>query len=194
MKRLITIALALLICGAALAEAGGPGLRAGIAWGMTQEAVLAAEQPADYEVESRAGGAQVLEIEDMELDGVAYDLEYCFVSGVLTAMNCEFDAEDITPQALAERLDGQYGSRGAGDTGRFCALMGALVGGQYALTGELRDGDFFFDWSGPDGTYVALTNRLSEDGDDIAIFFFDAAALLDAGEVALSEPAPALED
>lgn len=193
MKKLMALLLALLLCGAALAEGGAFALREGVAWGMTQEEVLAVEKPADYELESRAAGRQVLEIEDLRFSGAEYDLDYWFVNGALAAAEYEFDLEDIASETLAEALDGQYGPRGAGDNTRLIELLTALTGRDLNRTAELRAGDFYYDWTGADGTYVALTNLLSDDGDDISVACFDAATLLNAEDAALSEPAPALE-
>ncbi|MBR1820272.1 MAG: hypothetical protein IJ769_01475 [Clostridia bacterium] len=193
MKRMIALLLALLLCGAALAEGEAFSLREGVAWGMTPDEVLAIEKPVKYEVESRAAGAQVLEIEDLRLAGAEYDLDYWFVNGALVAMEYEFEAEDIAPNVISDALDANFGGREAGNSGRFAELMSTLTGRDFALTADLRAEDFFFDWTGEDGSYIALTNLLSDDRDDISVFHFDASTLLDPAEAALSEPAPALD-
>ena len=191
MKRILAIALALLLCGAALAEAD-LAFAGGVSWGMTRDEVLAAKRVREYEMEPfGTAGAQVLDIDDdQRYQGAEYDLDYLLAGGSLVAAKCEFDAEDIAASTLAAALDAQYGARGAGDTGAFCDLMSALAGMDYALKASARAGDFFYDWTAADGTYAVLTNRLSDDGDDIDLFFFDAPSI--GGGFSLSEPAPAL--
>ena len=189
MKRILAMVLALLLCGAALAE--GFVVNTGVVWGMTLDEVLATVKPADYEIEPfGALGAQKLEIDDMRCTGGEYELKYLFFDGVLAAVGYEFDAEEFTPSAIGGALDARYGARGDGDTGLFCDLMSALTGGNYALTANLRAGDYFCDWADDEENYVVMTNRTSDDGDDIYVFIFDTLSIL--GGFSVAEPAPAL--
>ena len=192
MKKLfvLALALALMLSGSALAEAFV--LENGVAWGMTQGDVLAIEGAGDVEYET-VGIAEELDVDDTAFRGAEADADYLFRDDALAAVVYELDAEDVTPQALAEALDGEYGARGAGNEGHFCDLMSALTGRTYAMSAILRTWDFYYDWTGPGGTYVALTNRFSNDEDDFYVCFFDEAGLLAGSDAFLSEPAPALE-
>ena len=151
--------------------------------------MLGVEKPAEYELES-LGAAQKLEIENVKINGVKCDLDYAFLDGALVAAHCEFDLEDIAPATISAALDEGFGARGEGDAGFLCDLMGAMTGMDFSLTAALRAGDYYYDWTDAGGAYAALTNRLSDDGDDIDLFCFDAPAIL-AG-YSVSEPAPAL--
>ena len=192
MKRMLVLLLALLLCGVALAEGEGFALENGVAWGMGQGDVLALEGSSDVDYETM-GLANVLDVDDAAYRGFEADAKYLFRNGALAAVLYELDAGDVNADALAAALDGEYGGRGACDASRLGDLMSALTGQSRALNAE-RAGDFYFDWTGPADTCVALTNRFSDDGDDLYVCFFDQAAIAALAEAGLGEPAPALGD
>lgn len=192
MKRWLAMILVLALLGcAALAEAQTFSIRNGVAWGMTQAEVLAAEGNPKHELENGQNGQVKLELEDLQTPGGEADLDYLFAGDALVAIKYEFDAEETAPDAITGALDAKYGARGNGDEGRFSALMRALSGDGFALNTAPRQGDFLYDWAAED-VYIVMTNRLSDDGDDIDLFYFDEQAILAAADSSVSESAPAL--
>ena len=173
MKKII---IALLVCALAAlpALAEGFGFREGIAWGMALEEAREAEDMANAEVE-REAGFDVLEIEDVEVNGFPCDLEYFFRDDALMACTCDYGTEDGAGfDALLDALTAAHGApEPDADPERWRVLEDILYGEM-----DDRPADSFACWTLEDGTFIALV----EDAGDasITLGFYDELKLVES--------------
>ena len=191
MKKLWAILMALLLVGGALAE-GAFSLENGVTWGMTEGDVLAIEGTADTEF-GTYGGFETLEVEDVAFRGHEADVSYLFVNDALLMVAYELDIEDVDPAALVQQLDGEYGAHVDDKGAAYYSFISRLTGTLYTMQPQVSG--IGVNWTLPDGTLATLLTGLKgADDDDITVIYINAGASRWNEDVALSEPAPALED
>lgn len=190
MKKLLAIVMALLLAGGALAE-GAFSLENGVTWGMTEGDVLAIEGTADTEFGTYSG-FETLEVEDVAFRGHEADVSYLFVNDALLMAAYELDIEDVDPMALVRQLDGEYGDHVYDKGAAYYNFISRLTGTLYTIQPQVSG--IGVNWTLPDGTLATLLTGLKKDDDDITVIYIDAGAASWNEDVALSEPAPALED
>ncbi|MDO4867190.1 MAG: hypothetical protein Q4C10_11615 [Clostridia bacterium] len=188
MKKLITLLLVLALMGcAALAEAQAFSFRNGVAWGMTQDEVLAAEGNPNYEAFDAGDGSMTgIEIDDVTAAGVEAELMYNFMNGSLVMCGYEFDADDVTIDALAEQLTGKYGPESEADYAAIVEIYNIMFG-PGRMTEEFLSGRSPRCWQLEDGTILLL---IAYSDDDIDLAYMDGTGLRASQSV--DEPAPAL--
>ena len=188
MKKLIALLLVLALMGcAALAEAQAFSFRNGVAWGMTVDEVLAAEGNPEYETFNSGDGVMTgLEIDDATAAGVEADLMYNFTNGRLVMCGYEFDAEDVTIDALAEQLAVKYGPASESDFAAVVEIYNIMFG-PGKMTEEFLTERSSRCWMLEDGTILLLI-AYSDDAIDLA--YMDGTGIRASQSV--DEPAPAL--
>ena len=188
MKKLIALLLVLALMGcAALAEGQAFSFRNGVAWGMTLDEVLAAEGNPEYDVyDTNNSGITGVEIDDVSVAGVEADLMYNFMNGSLVMCGYEFDAEDITIDALAEQLAGEYGLESEADLAAIAEVYSIMFGAG-SMTEEFLSVRPTRCWLLEDGTFLLL---IAYSDDDIDLAYIDGAGI--RASQSLDEPAPAL--
>ena len=187
MRRILAIVLALLLCGAAMAEGTGFAFRNGITWGMTEDEVLAAEGGAEHQRNEMEPGLSLIVIEDDMTTGAKGDVNYVFMNGALVMDGYYYHTGDISADELSAALSEKYGEPAPADIPRFLAVMTALHG---ETPPDLPEGALFWNWTLEDGTYIVLTTSWDTDMDELSLGYIDEAAIL-AGQ-SVSEPAPAM--
>ena len=187
MKRRIALVLVMTLMGcAALAEAQAFSFRDGVAWGMTQDEVLAAEGNPEYKSFNANDGMTGIEIDDAAIAGVEADLMYNFMNGSLVMCGYEFDAEDITVDALAEQLASEYGPESEADYAAVVEVYNIMFGAG-GMTEEFLTEREAHCWTLEDGTILLL---VAYSDDDLDLAYMDAAGIRASQSV--DEPAPAL--
>lgn len=190
MKKLWAILMALLLVGGALAE-GAFSLENGVTWGMTEGDVLAMEGTADTEF-ANYSGFETLEVDDVAFRGHEADVSYLFVNDALLMVAYELDIEDVDPAALVQQLDGEYGAHVDDKGAAYYSFISRLTGTLYTMQPQVSG--IGVNWTLPDGTLATLLTGLKgADDDDITVIYINAGASRWNEDVALSEPAPALD-
>lgn len=189
MKKLIALVLVMTLMGcAALAEAQAFSFRDGVAWGMTQDEVLAAEGNPEYKSFNANDGMTGIEIDDAAVAGVEADLTYIFMNGSLVVSSYVFDAEDVTVDALAEQLTGKYGPASEAEAGYAAFLeVYSIWGNPGIMTEEYLAERQTHCWLLEEGTILLL---IADSDDDIVLMYMDGTGIRASQSV--DEPAPAL--
>ena len=194
MKRILAIALALLVIGcAALAEdVQSFALENGVAWGMSPSEVLAIEGDTDADYQS-IGKGTLLAVDDTAFRGREADAGYVFVNDALAMALFALDAEDADPGALIAEMDAEYGEHRDDRGSAYFNATSHLTGILYTIMPEIRGVGAL--WVLPDGTQAMVLTDVGYgyEADDVLVAFIDHARLYASKDASLGEPAPALE-
>ena len=194
MKRIIAIALALLLLGcAALGEDAQPfALENGIAWGMSPSEVMAIEGD-DIAGYQSIGKGMLLAVDDTAFRGREAGAGYVFVNDALAMALYALDAEDANPEALIAEMDAAYGEHRDDRGSAYFNATSHLTGILYTVMPEIKGVGAL--WVLPDGTEAMVLTDVGYgyEADDVLVAFIDHAGLYARTDASLGEPAPALE-
>ena len=191
MKKLIAIMLALLFCGAALAEGAFP---EGIAWGMSPDEVVALEGEDACERFPVEDGMEIVTRAGVSVEpfgGVEANLNCVFRADQLALCGYGFDSSDLDVDGALAALTGLYGEPTDSDFANMMELRSLLMGVPDESVDEgLEEGAFYAGWTLEDGIYLILTDNYGSV--EVAWFETNLSHALAGG--GLGEPAPALDD
>ena len=174
MKRALAIVLALLLCGAALAEETGFVIRNGITWGMSEEEAMQTENnPRISEEEQQDEIRKKVRLSDVYVAGAMGDLELYFINDALITCEYLFSPNIFTVDYLAKALSSRYGEECEPDNGMILEAVTMLVGEEIPEDQLWPSGVDHHHWQLEDGTAIALVG----DSFGIYVLYLDVEGL-----------------